>query len=188
MSTGATLTDRHAPILAELAEMGLSLARAVHEKALAAETPAELAEMTMAFHRISRSVRQTLALEAKLERDRARLEREVRAEAVRDHGHAVLRRRNQVRVAVERLVWTEAEGLEAERLIDELDDILEEEVLSDGFLAEPVEAHIERIRADLGLAADAAGRETSPPPPCPDDLAPLTSTGAGGESGRRSSA
>jgi hypothetical protein len=175
MTTGPTLADRQAPVLAELAEMGLSLARAVHGKALAAETPAELAELTMAFHRISRSVRQTLALEAKLERERLRLEREARAEAMRDRGPAVLRRRNQVRLAVERLVWTEAEGLEAERLIDELDDILEEEVLSDDFLAEPVEAHIERIRADLGLAANHAGIDPAPPPPWPDDLAPPTS-------------
>jgi hypothetical protein len=175
MSASHTFTDRHTPILAQLAEMGLGLARAAHGKALAAETPADFAALTLAFHRISRSLRQTLALEAKLERERLRLEREARAEAMRDHGHAVLRRRSQLRLAMERLVWTEAEGLEAERLIDELDDILEEEVLSDGFLAEPVEAHIERIRADLGLAADAAGLEPSPPPPWPDDLAPPTS-------------
>ena len=182
MSTSASLADRHGPILAELAEMGLSLARAAHGKALAAETPAELAEMTLAFHRISRSVRQTLALEAKLERDRLRLEREVRAEAVRDRAAAVARRKGQLRIAMERLVWTEADGDDAERLVDEIDDLLEEEVLGDGFLDDPVEAHIERLRADLGLAAKDARVEPPPPSSWPDDLAPPTSAG------RRSSA
>ncbi len=55
---------------------------------------------------------------------------------------------------MERAVWTEAEGEEAERLLDELDDILEEETLSDAFTSDPVETHIQRIRADLGLAAN----------------------------------
>jgi hypothetical protein len=175
MLDGATTADRHAPILAELAELGLSLARAVHEKALAAETPAELAEMTLAFHRISRSVRQTLALEAKLERDRARRDLEVRAEADRGRQEAAERRKRQVRIAVERTIWAERESYdEAERLIDELDDILTEEALSDEFLAGPVEAHIERIRQDLGLSgapADAPAKDAAP-----------------AESGRRSSA
>ena len=147
------MAERRGRILAELAELGLSLARVAHERALAAETPEATSELALAFHRISRSVRQTLALEAKLERDRAHQDREVRAEAARQHENGVARRKNQVRMAVERSVWNEAEGAEAERLIDELDDLLEEEALSDSFTADPVEAHIERIRADLGLAA-----------------------------------
>jgi hypothetical protein len=160
--TDAATTDRHAAILADLAEMGLSLARAAHGKALAAETPAELAEMTLAFHRISRSVRQTLALEAKLERDRARRDLEVRAEAEAERQEAAERRKRQVRVAVERTIWAERESYdEAERLIDELDDVLTEEAFSEDFTAGSVEAHIERIRRDLGLTAPPA-KEAAP--------------------------
>ena len=153
MSDGAQVAERQGRILGELAELGLSLARVVHERALAAETPEATSELALAFHRISRSVRQTLALEAKLERDRARQDREVRAEAARQHENGVARRKHQVRMAVERSVWNEAEGAEAERLLDELDDILEEEALSDAFAEGPVEAHVARLRADLGLAA-----------------------------------
>jgi hypothetical protein len=174
MTDSANMAERHAPILAELAALGLSLARAAHEEALAAETPAAKAEMTLAFHRISRSVRQTLALEAKLARDRQQQQREVRAETVNQKEKAVYRRRSQVRLAVERLIWTEAEGQEAERLFSDLDDILEEEVLYDSFTVDPVEAHIARICTALGLTAAAPhdGMLTEFPPD---------------ESGRRSS-
>ena len=157
MTDSTNMAERHAPILAELAQLGLSLARAAHAEVLAAETPAAKAEMTLAFHRISRSVRQTLALETKLQRDRLLMQREVRAEAVSQQDKAVYRRRSQVRLAVERAIWTEAEGQEAERLFSDLDDILEEEVLYDSFTADPVEAHVDRIRVALGLT-------TSPTP------------------------
>ena len=158
MSDGAQVAERQGRILGELAELGLSLARVVHERALAAETPEATSELALAFHRISRSVRQTLALEAKLERDRARNDVEVRAEAARRRDNDVTRRKHQVRMAVERLVWNEAEGAEAERLLDEFDDILEEEALSDAFTEGPVEAHIARLRADLGLSQSAHPR------------------------------
>jgi hypothetical protein len=154
MSDSAEKAERQDRILGELAELGLSLARAVHERALAAETPEATSELALAFHRISRSVRQTLALEAKIEHDRSRQDREVRADAARGRENGVTRRKHQLRMAVERSVWNEAEGAEAERLLDELDDILEEEVLSDAFTEGPLEAHIARIRADLGLAAN----------------------------------
>jgi hypothetical protein len=157
MSDGVNTAEREKRILGELAELGLSLARAVHERALAAETSAEMTELALAFHRTSRSVRQTLALESKLERDGARRDREALVEAARAHETGVTRRKHQVRMAVERSIWTEAEGLEAERLVDELDDLLEEESLADDFTAEPVEAHVARIRGDLGLSAVGQG-------------------------------
>lgn len=163
MSDGAQVAERQGRILGELAELGLSLARVAHARALAAETPEATSELALAFHRISRSVRQTLALEAKLERDRARQDREVRAEAMREHEVRVARRKAQVRIAVERAVWTEAEGAEAELLVDELDDLLEAEVLSDDFMAGPVEVRIERIRADLGLSQPAHPRASGDP-------------------------
>jgi lambda repressor-like predicted transcriptional regulator len=157
MTNAATTTGHHAPILAELAEMGLSLARAVHEKALAAETQADLAEMTLAFHRISRSLRQTLALEAKLERDRTRQAQAAEIGTIRTCPQRATERKAQLRTALEPIIWDEAEGEEAEVLLDVLDELLAEESLSDDFLAGSIEAHVERIRQDLGLAAAPAG-------------------------------
>ena len=153
MSEATAKMERQDRILAELSELGLTLARGLHGRALAAETAEEAQALSLAFHRISRSVRQSIALEAKLDRERRRQDHDERREATRRDEASATRRKAQVRLTVERAIWTEAEGLEAERLLDDLDDLLEEGALGDGFLDEPVEALIARIQDDLGLVA-----------------------------------
>lgn len=147
------MAQRHGRILARLSELGLSLAETVHQRALAAETPAETAELGLAFHRISRSVRQTLALEAQLERGRLQDAAQDRAVAERSREALVQHRRAQVRLAVERLIWDEHEDRdEVEDLLDGLHQRLDLQSLTDDFITTPVEAHIQRLCADLGLA------------------------------------
>jgi hypothetical protein len=68
-------------------------------------------------------------------------------------------RRAQVRLSVERCVWNEADGPEAERLLGELDDILEAETFSDDFVQGEAATHIARICQDLGV---------TPPTPAAD--------------------
>ena len=145
------MAERHGRILGRLSELGLALAEAAQERALCAETTPEVRDLTLAFHRAARSVRQTLALEAKLERDRRRQDREDDALAVRRARDAAQTRKARVRLAVERLVWTEADEDEAENLLADLDDRLEEAAYGDDFADQPIEALIERIAADLGL-------------------------------------
>ena len=161
MATDAEMMERHARGLAELTELGLSLARDLHACALAEPDPKTKAEAALAFHRVSRSVRQSMALEARLKRDLTRQDQEARAEAARSEDARVRSRKAQVRAAVERLIWTEAENdEEAERLIDELGEHLDEAALYEGFADHPVEIHIARLRADLGLsnAAETPGQ------------------------------
>ena len=155
MSDPVDMAERHGRILTRLGELGLSLAEDMHACALAAETPKDKADLGLAFHRISRSVRQTLALEAKLERDRHRQDREGRADAVREQQARVSLRKAQVKAAVERAIWSEVEGDEAERLVDDLADFLDEEALSNDFTSGPLDAHIARIRAEFGLSPSA---------------------------------
>jgi hypothetical protein len=50
----------------------------------------------------------------------------------------------------------ETEGEAAESLLEDLDERLAEAALADNFTYSPVEAQVERIRAELGLAADSA--------------------------------
>jgi alkanesulfonate monooxygenase SsuD/methylene tetrahydromethanopterin reductase-like flavin-dependent oxidoreductase (luciferase family) len=153
MSGGASdMAERHGRILAELSELGLGLARELQERALAAETPQEAADLADAFHRISRSVRQTLALEAKLERERRRRAQEDAIEELRTRPQRAERRAADVRRAVERLIWSEAESDErAEELLADLDDYLSWEIVSDTFLAEPLEAYVGRVCEELGI-------------------------------------
>src|SRR5947209_4579386 len=81
--------QRREDIAGLLAEKGLALACAVQQRALNAETPAQMAELSDSFVKVARCTRQCVALHAKLEKDRLSGEREtahvaakVRAEAV----------------------------------------------------------------------------------------------------------
>ena len=118
--------------------------------------------------RSSRSVRQCIALKAKLLRDQVRHDREDQAHASRQADTRIQIRKAQVRLSVERAVWNEADGPEAERLLTELDDILEAETFSDDFLQGLVQTHIARICEELGVTppgAKTTGNEAAAPAP-----------------------
>ena len=124
----ADMAEKHGRILGELAEFGLALARKLHDQGIAAETPEETAELARAFHSVSRSVRQTLALEARLAREAARQDREDRGQAERqaelDRAEAQRRarapyeaRKQRIGGVLERLIYSEHEDEgEIERL------------------------------------------------------------------------
>ena len=143
--------ERYELMLAELCELGLGLAREVQGQALTAKDAGETAELTLAFHRVARSVRQTIALDAKLDRAQERAAREARAETAKADSARRHARKARVRLAVEREVWSEYEGDEAEGLVDELGDLLDVEALDEDFAEGPIEAQIARIRDQLGL-------------------------------------
>jgi hypothetical protein len=176
MATPTDIAERHAQVLAELAELGLGVARRLAELALAAETPKEAADLGVAFHRVSRSVRQTLALDARLARDHLRLGAEVREEAEAQRRVRCERRKGQVWKTLEAEVWREYERDDVEEVLEDLDARLSADLTAEDFDAEPVEAHIARLRADIGLAAPEAAAPSDPeipepstPPPVPWD-------------------
>ena len=154
MSTPTEKRERQERILAELSELGIALARDLQARALAAEDVATASELGLAFQRVSRSVRQTLALDAKLERDRQRAEREDSADTERVQAAHAERRKAQVKIAVKRCVRYEHSGHDAENLLDELDDRLDEDALHDLFAGEDdIDVHIARLCEELGVAA-----------------------------------
>jgi hypothetical protein len=147
MDATADMGERHGRVLAELAELGLTLARRLAARAGAAGTADEAQGLAAAFHQVSRSVRLSLALESKLASERRQALREDRVLTER----AVARRKEQVRAVIARAAYAESESDTAERLLDELEERLDEDGLFDHFLAGPVAACIARIRAGLGL-------------------------------------
>jgi hypothetical protein len=159
MDSTTDMGERHGRVLAELAELGLTLARGLAARAAAAGTAEQAQALSAAFHQISRSVRLSLALESRLASERRQALREDRVLTER----ALAKRKDQVRAALARAVYAESESDTAERLLDELEDRLDEDGLFDDFLAGPVEACIARIRAGLGLP---------PPDPANDPAAP----------------
>ena len=166
----AAMTERHATILARLADVSERLAMKHADRALAADDPEVEARATAAFQRAARSLRQCLALEAKLVRDAARAEREEVDAARRKASARRDCRRVHARTAVARLIWTESENdLEAERLESELDDLLELEAFAEDLDDETAEALIARLCCELGLsppgeAAELPAADRSPPP------------------------
>lgn len=158
---------RAARLLGELAELSMDLARDMQARAKAAETPEAATALAGAFHRIARGVRQTLALEAKLRRDDHALARAELAEAQRATPAQIQRRRGQVQDAVARAVWDEAEGEEAEDLLEMLDMVLDDLMITDDFMVGPVGEQVARLCRELGLAGVGRPRMRRPAPPAP---------------------
>lgn len=163
------MAERHSLALAELGALGMALAQAL------AATGETRAELTLAFHRLSRSVRQTFALESRLEREARQAGRERAEAAEREAIVRAHRRRAQVRSALSPLIWTEAEGGEdeADALFDDLNARLAE-ASDEAFLTEPLETCVARIAADMGLPVPPAtsGEEAPAQPANADEAGP----------------
>ncbi|MFN3523452.1 MAG: hypothetical protein ACK4YQ_14490 [Phenylobacterium sp.] len=162
------MTERQGRVLSELCDMGLELTRKLHRMAMDCEDAEEAQRLAAAFHRLSRSVRQTLALEAQLERQARRdlLEAEHRAEAAR--ARRLEQRTDQADARLTRLIWTEADPAEAYQLHRLMGVLLADEAAQDRFLEGPLTAVIDRIREDLGLGCEAEDDEDLEPPPLGD--------------------
>ena len=67
MADGTSIAeDRHTVMLRELAQMSFTLARDLQQRALQAETTEEAVKLASAFHKVTRGIRQSLALELKV--------------------------------------------------------------------------------------------------------------------------
>jgi len=160
MSSDAHIPDRGQQILAELAELDLALARKVHACAMATDDPDQLANLSRAYQRVSRSARQTLALKAKLARTEAEDRR--RAEVLAftrppPPRTPVERRVDDLAVAVSRVIWSEREcetpEEEAEEfeLYERMDARLAELADVEGFEDRALDEQVAEICAELGL-------------------------------------
>ena len=150
-----TMAERHGRTLARLGELSLALAEDVQAAALATTGPDDKARLAVAFQRVARVVRQSIALEAKLVRDQVRDGREAVARTAADTSAVVETRKRQVRANLERQIVCELDPRDAETWLADLDELLEEEALYDKFLDEPVEAHIARLAKTLDLTGEA---------------------------------
>ena len=154
--------ERHLRVLQELADIGMELARAVKAQALDPQAdPAAAAELGLTFSRIARAVRQTVALEARLDRDRQTAAAERAERRVRQARDRALQNKARVRDLVERAIDAGAsDAATAEDLLLDLDERLEDADDLAGFADRPVAEIVARICRDLGVA---------PPPNCWDD-------------------
>ena len=189
MTFDADSPDLDEQMLVRLAQLDLEAAERVHGRLLAAEGADEVSDLGRTYQRMARSLRQTLALKARLKREREQGLKD--AAPAPPGGVAVARRIRELRQGVLRVIWNEAEtdrdaGF-AEEAMEAMEDLVAHECLGDGFCAEPLDDHIARVCMILDLPSEAAERwRDLPDPPPPGSPGPANGHDAGPP--RRSSA
>jgi hypothetical protein len=159
--------SRDEEMLAAIAERDFALACRVHDEAMAAER-AELAELSRAYQRATRSLRQTLALKARFGREVEERARQAQTRAEAERAGRIHRKKAQVSAPLERAIWDEHEDADsAEQAILRLEELLDEEALADGFLDEPIEQILVRLAQVLGYHVEittGGSAQTAPSP------------------------
>jgi hypothetical protein len=167
--------------LGELIQIGMGLARDVGRQAAEPRDPsAPPVDFALLFSRISRAVRQTVALEAKLDAERQAVRDKAQAERAVETSLRGMKRKNRAGDIIERMLDEVSES-DAERLSDSLRERLDDADDCD-FADRPLGEIVAAICRDLGVPVDwslwedepwaaealAAERAASPEAPPPD--------------------
>ena len=152
-----TATTEDAEMLRELAQIGMRLARLVEENAeakMALDPATNLGRVDQAFAKLARSVRQTLALKAKLAEMAAK--RAAAVESGEKHQADASRlywRKVKLARAVEESISAEAENgrTDAEHLLGDLHERLEDADILADLGARPMGEMVAGICDDLGI-------------------------------------
>ncbi|MBU1375491.1 MAG: hypothetical protein KKE02_08145 [Alphaproteobacteria bacterium] len=146
MSTDGDMGERHGRVLAELAETGMVMVRRLSAAMLATDDVQTQAQLGLAYHRVSRAVRQTIALEFRLSQDARREDRPAPSRPTPPSEAAAP---SPPRPQAERVGWNEYERDDSYEALEDLDVLLDAEDLDLDAVHEAVETCIARIRHDL---------------------------------------
>ena len=173
MSEAPQPPDPDAALLAELATRDMAVVRHVHARVLATTDTDEINSLGRTYQRFARSLRQTLALKAKLARERAQAQAQARAQAANPWAtpgidpaeQQVVARVVDLQDAVGRVATAavgDTEGREA--LLDRFDRELDDWTTEDEFPEADLDALVLRACRLLDLPDDLAGRWRTLPP------------------------
>lgn len=143
------MRERHGRVLAELAETGMVMVRRLSDAMLSMDAVQTQVQIGLACHRVSRAVRQTMALEFRLAQEARREDREAappKPTPVAPPPSAASR------PSPERVGWNEYERDDSDEAPDALDELLEAEDIDLEAVREAVETSMDLIRRDI--AAD----------------------------------
>jgi hypothetical protein len=166
MTTEPPIVEQSDAMLAEAAKLDLVGMRHVHELLLASDEAKAVGVIVHAYSRISRCMRQNLAMLARQKADRAKAEREA-ARTAPSERELVDRRSDDLQGAVDRVISAAADGDHklhtdwAHRFDRELDDWTE----APDWLDDPLDAQVLRAARTLGLPEDLAARWRDLPEP-----------------------
>ncbi len=176
------ITAEDAAGLAEIAQHDLALARDFARRALEATDNDEANRLARSYQRAARSYRQTLAVKARLKRDLAAAARtQADTPKIKPGGAAVARRITELRAALLRVSWDEAEsvetdGAEAAEAFEiacedfsyrrrDIELVVAEACLKPDFGAGPLDDEVAEVALRLGFDADAIARWRDLPDP-----------------------
>jgi len=154
MTDVVEIVDRDAQMLSRLAELDLAAAERVHARLMTTDDAHEVVELGRTYQRFARSLRQTLALKARLVRDseeRAKRELAARPGRAPQDPAALEARKAEVREAVSRIAWDEYEREDAKEVLLEFEDLLPLAAGEESFLTEPVAVVAARLCALLEI-------------------------------------
>ena len=187
MPDAADMTERHSATLRELTEIAMVMARGLRDDLEVAETPDAKARAVASFPAIARTVRQCVALEAKLQRDQVRQQREEVQDYDRDLSIRLRKRKAQVRLHMERAICNafppggddeEELGDEVMMRLEDLRDRLADDVLEADFADMPFHAVIATLHEALGLPPPDITPEDDPDEHDSDEAATATQAAA----------
>jgi len=160
------LIERQLRLLGELAELGLNIARAVERQATGGATCEATSQATgaaqvvtgdvsLAYARVARAVRLTVALQSALMRDLQALDEVTERHLKGGRSNAAQRRKARVRRILDRVIEAEvADAAEGERLAGEARERLEHDDIYGDVLSKPVGEIVALVCRDLGLSPD----------------------------------
>jgi hypothetical protein len=161
-----TVIVRQLQVLGELAELGLDIARAIARQA-ASQTPGETPPETMsaapvvkgdvslAYARVARAVRLTIALQSRLLQDLQALDEVAERHLHGGRSNAARARKARIGRILDRVIDAEApDDAEGDRLAGEVRERLENDDIYGDVLARPVGEIVAMICRDLGLSPD----------------------------------
>jgi hypothetical protein len=145
---------RHLRILADLADIGMELVQHVRQRALAEEAAPE-ADPVLAFARVARAVRQTVALEARVAAGGFDTPSPVSRRAAPSDGASRLwDSKLKAKVRVKEAIACGAEPGDAEDLLRDLNERLDDPEYGDEMPDRPIGLAVALICGALGVTAD----------------------------------
>ena len=158
-----TPAARDQQMLGDIAERAYALACKLSDQAMAAETPEATGKIAGDFHRVARTLSQTLTLKTRMARE---AERDLRDNPPppappppRDTAR-IRQRIDDLRQPVRRVIWAEHQDSDDDDIVEYFSDLLETRMQlrarDSAFGLEPLDAHIVRLCRDLGLSEVAA--------------------------------
>jgi len=166
MTTEPPIVEQSDAMLAEAAKLDLVGMRHVHELLLASDEAKAVGVIVHAYSRISRCMRQNLAMLARQKADRAKAEREA-ARSAPSERELFDERADALQGAVDRVISAASDGDQRlhtdwpHRFDRELDDWTE----APDFLLEDLDTQVLRACRTLGLPEHLAQRWQDPPDP-----------------------